>query len=329
MALLIDTAQVQASDRVEFWSDSSCRSYHPVQIRTGDDGEFWARMWADPLGPLSVYRIAASANTMIRTARSIAAGDPECLQLEVILRGRVNAAQEGRTGVAHPGDLISYETSHPVLLQAEEPFESVVVRVPLHLLGPQAAQIAARTAVPISARHGLPRAGAAFLCRLAAKLDKGALSQEDVPRTVACILDLTRSLFVDPSHGTTPVRLRTRAEILLTAEGFIEANLADPHLGPDAIARASFISTRYLHKLFESEGTSVCRWIRTSRLERCRSDLADPAFAHQTILSIASRWGLPGAQHFSRVFRDAYGCSPNEFRRDAKRASSAASAGSA
>jgi AraC-like DNA-binding protein len=320
MALLIDTAVVPAPERVEFWSNSSCRAYHPVQIRTGADGQFWARMWAHELGPLSVYRIVAAANTMIRTSRSIAAGDPECLHLEVILRGRMNAAQEGRTGIAVAGDLISYETSHPALFRADEPFESVIVRVPRGLLGPQAAQITGLTAVQISGKGGLPRAAASFLGRLAAKLDADALRPEDVPKTVGCVLDLIRGLYADPRSTSAPARPRTRAEILLSVESFIETNLGDPHLDPDEIARASFISTRYLHKLFESEGTSVCQWIRRSRLERCRRDLADPALGHQTILSIAGRWGLPGAQHFTRVFRAEYGCSPKEFRREALRA---------
>ena len=62
----------------------------------------------------------------------------------------------------------------------------------------------------------------------------------------------------------------------------------------------------------------MCRWIRTSRLERCRRDLLDPALGHETILAIASRWGLPGPQHFSRLFRSEYGCSPSELRREAK-----------
>jgi AraC-like DNA-binding protein len=40
-------------------------------------------------------------------------------------------------------------------------------------------------------------------------------------------------------------------------------------------------------------------------------------FAHETILSIASRWGLPSAPHFSRLFRVAYGCTPREYRHGA------------
>jgi AraC-like DNA-binding protein len=322
MALLIDTAVVPAGERVDFWSESSCRAYHPVQIRSRADGGFWARMWAHELGPLSVYRIVAAPNTMIRTSRSIAAGDPECLNLEVILRGRINAAQEGRTGVACAGDIISYETSHPALFQADEPFESLIVRVPCHLLGREAAQITSMTAMQISGKNGLPRAAATFLRRLALRLDAGALARSDVEKSAGFVLDLVRALYSDGSRAHDPTRLRTRAEILLSVESYIEANLGDPHLDPQEIARASFISTRYLHKLFESEGTSVCHWIRRSRLERCRRDLGDPALGHQTILAIASRWGLPGPQHFSRVFRAEYGCSPIAFRREALRARS-------
>jgi AraC-like DNA-binding protein len=312
--LKIDTATVPVADRVEFWSESSCQAYHPVQIRA--EVPFFARLWAYELGPLSVYRIAASPNTMIRTSRLIAAGDPECLHVETILSGRVNAAQEGRNGVARAGDIISYETSHPAVMRADEPFESVVVRVPRRLLGPHADAIAGATALPVSGR----RAAATFLGRLAARLDSGAVAADEVPKTVSCVLELVRGLYAGADRVSAPTRLRTRAEILLGVESYIDAHLGDPDLEPEQIARASFISTRYLHKLFESEGTSVCGWIRATRLERCRRDLADPGLGHQTILAIATRWGLPGAQNFSRVFRAAYGCSPNEFRRAAANA---------
>lgn len=304
---------------MDFWSESSCDAYHPLQIRGAADVQFWARMWRYELGPLSLFRIGAAANTMIRTSRSIAAGDPECLHLSVVLRGELNGAQEGRTGVARIGDLISYETSHPAVFRADQPFEILVLRVPRHMLGRQAAQISKLTAVRIPGSDGLPRAAVAFFRGLAGELADGAITPDDAPNAVDCVLDLVRGLHAGAGYACEPQRQRSRAEILLNAKSFIEANLGDPNLDPEEIARASFISTRYLHKLFESEGMSVCQWIRASRLERCRRDLLDPAFGHQTILAIASRWGLPGPQHFSRLFRKAYGCSPTELRREAKR----------
>jgi AraC-like DNA-binding protein len=319
VTLLIDTAAVPPPERLDFWSESSRDAYHPVQIRSPEPDRFWARMWGYELGPITIFRIVAAANTMIRTSRAIATGDPECLHLEVILRGQMNAAQEGRTGIARSGDVISYETSHPAVFRADRPFESLVVRVPKSLLGPEAARISALTAIALPGSEQLPGAAAAFFQRLAAELAAETIGAEHVPAAVGRVVDVIRSLYCGPRPVREPERLRSRAEILLTIESFIERNLGDPALEPAVIARASYISPRYLHKLFEAEGTTVCRWIRATRLERCADDLRDPALAHQTMLAIATHWGLPGAQHFSRAFRGAYGCSPREYRRGAHR----------
>ena len=318
--LLIDTATVAAQDRLAFWSDSSFDAYLPVQVRSPEGEQFGARMWGYELGPLSLFKIAAAPNTMMRSQRAIAACDPECLHLSVVLRGQINAAQEGRTGVARMGDLISYETSHPVVFRADRPYESLVIRVPRGLLGREEAQISKLTAVGIPGGEGLPRAAVAFFLGLAGGLEDGTISPTDAPDSIECVIDLVRALYAGPARAEEATRLRTRAEILLDIQAFIEANLGDPELDPDRIARASFISTRYLHKLFESEGTSVCRWIRETRLERCRRDLLDPSLDDETILTIASRWGLPGPQHFSRLFRSAYGCSPSDLRRERRTA---------
>ena len=326
MTVLIDTGVVPARERLEFWAESSCRAYFPLQVRSAERTGFWARMWANELGPLSVFRITTAANTMIRTSRAVAAGDPECLDVSLILRGTLNSAQGGRNAVARSGDLISKETSRPAVLRAEMPFESISVRVPFTVLGADAVEIARRTAVTIPGRAGAPRIAARLFVELSSALEDELVAPEQVPALVDRVVGAIRSLYVGEGTAAEPTRLRSRAEILLAVDSYIESNLGDPSLGPEQIARAGFISTRYLHKLFEAEGTSVCAWIRTARLERCRRDLLDPALDHQTILSIAGRWGLPGAQQFSRLFRNAYGCSPRDLRREARRGREVAAA---
>src|SRR5690242_21241072 len=79
MTLMIDTSAVPASHRVEFWAKSSCDAFHPLHIGTDGTDRFWARMWADRLGQIGVYRIAAGPNTMRRTPKDIACADPESL----------------------------------------------------------------------------------------------------------------------------------------------------------------------------------------------------------------------------------------------------------
>ncbi len=176
MALLIDTAMVPARERLDFWLQSSSDAYLPVHIRSAAKEQFGARMWGYRVGPITFFRIAAAANTMMRTPRAIAACDPECLHLSVILRGRLEAAQEGRRGIAGIGDAISYETSHPVICRADEAFESLCLRVPRHLLGRDAERISKLTALRIPAGDGVPRAAVAFFRGLLGGLEDGTVT---------------------------------------------------------------------------------------------------------------------------------------------------------
>ena len=161
------------------------------------------------------------------------------------------------------GDVISYETSHPVIFRAVRPFETLVVQGAAGAArSRRRPEISDLTAVGISGSEGLPRAAVAFVRGLVDGLEDGTITSADAPNAVDCVLDLIRGLYTTPAGAPEPTRLRSRAEILLNVQAFIEANLGDPDLDPEEIARASFISTRYLHKLFEAEGTSVCRWIR-------------------------------------------------------------------
>src|SRR5262245_39142409 len=228
--LLIDTASVAAQDRLAYWSDSSFDAYLPVQVRSPEGEQFAARMWGYELGPLSRFKIAAAPNTMMRSQRAIAACDPECLHLSVVLRGQINAAQEGRTGVARIGDLISYETSHPVVFRADRPYESLVVRVPRGLLGREEAQISKLTAVGIPGGEGLPRAAVAFFLGLAGGLEDGTISPTDAPDSIECVIDLVRALYAGPARAGVGTRLRTRAELVLGLRAFIELKLGGPQL---------------------------------------------------------------------------------------------------
>jgi AraC-like DNA-binding protein len=316
MPLLIDTSVVPASSRAEYWQSSSCESYHPLQIATDASDRFSGRMWGDQLGAIQLHRIAAAANTMSRTASDIAAGDPECLQLLVLLRGRLSGAQLHHAAALSPGDMTARDTSQPAIFRADRPFDLLVLRIPKAALGKQAASISRLTAIRIPGEAGIPRLAARFFCDTATGLADGSISSGDCG-LAGHVVDLVRRLYVDLGLVAQPTRPRATVELLLQAQAHIETSLGDPSLNPEQVARACFISTRYLHRVFESEGLRVCDFIRSARLERCCRDLTDPAFAHQPIQEIAARWGLPNAPHFSRVFREAYGCSPREYRQRA------------
>lgn len=89
-------------------------------------------------------------------------------------------------------------------------------------------------------------------------------------------------------------------------EAFIRRNLQDPDLGPDIIAAACGISTRYLHQIFKGADTTVSRWIREQRLLACKQEV-EAQGCRDTIADIAYRWGFADQAQFSRAYRAQFG----------------------
>jgi AraC-like DNA-binding protein len=96
---------------------------------------------------------------------------------------------------------------------------------------------------------------------------------------------------------------------------FILRNLDDSRLSVDTVASAHAVSRRRLYQLFAGTGIGVAEFIRQARIEKARTMLADPAYSGESVGRIAARVGITSPAHFSRLFRDAVGASPLEFRR--------------
>lgn len=311
--LLVDTRTVSAPDRVAFWASSTSEVYHPLRVRAESAEQFHAQMWGDWLASVGLFRVAATTNTMSRTRKDIAAGDPECIQLSVLIKGRLECGQR-HTAILQPGDMTAYDTSEPTLIHAPEPFDLIALKLPKSVLGTYASELTRLSGRRIPAQSGLSCLALRLFRSAAAGLAEGTIGPDDT-HFAECAIDLVRRIRVAvEGAGHAP----TRAELLLRAREYIDAHLGDPALDPEQVARACFISTRYLHRVFADEGRTVCGWIRSERLARCRRDLLDPALRAVPIASIAGRWGLPSPSHFSRLFREAHGYSPRELRRNAE-----------
>jgi AraC-like DNA-binding protein len=95
---------------------------------------------------------------------------------------------------------------------------------------------------------------------------------------------------------------------------YMRRHLTEPDLSAARIAAANNVSVRYLYKILSGAGITLGEWMRGQRLAGCHRDLARPSLRSTTVSSIASGWGFMDATHFSRVFRQAYGMSPREWR---------------
>jgi AraC-like DNA-binding protein len=154
----------------------------------------------------------------------------------------------------------------------------------------------------------------ATLFRLATSMyeEAEAMSVEEGIFALEAYLDIFARCITRPE--TVPTELGHCAQLRPRVEHFIETHLSEPTLSPALIAAAASISVRHLHRIFAAKGCTVREWIRERRLERCRTDLADPRLREQNITDIAFDWGFSDLAHFSRCFKQVFGVSPREFR---------------
>jgi len=145
----------------------------------------------------------------------------------------------------------------------------------------------------------------------AAVLAGGGLSSRECELIGVQIAQLLEMTLRAGDPGPMPdIREKRR----LAALDYIERHLSDPDLNVATIARALGCSNRTVHKLFEGEAYTVARAIWDRRLDRCKSELIDPACAHRSITEIAHFWGFSDSQHFSRAFKNRFGRTPREYR---------------
>jgi AraC-like DNA-binding protein len=313
MTKLITADEPAGAERFEALQDAVSGVFPPLAVSADDVAGFRGRMQSASLGTVQLFDIAATSGTTRRTQKLIRRSAPDYLKVSLQVRGCSVMSQDGREAALTPGDFALQDTTRPYQLVNDDAFRMIVTMFPRKLLRLPPARLADLTARRVPGCQGLGALVSPFLVELGRRLDAGDLTG-DIHLSDA-ILDMFAASFAEQLACENVLAPEPRRRgLLLRIHAFIEDRLDDPWLDPAAVATAHHISVRYLQKLFEGEGETVTGWIRARRMEHCRKDLAAAEFAEVPVSSIAARWGLVDAAHFSRLFKAGYGLPPGEYR---------------
>jgi AraC-like DNA-binding protein len=316
MAVLIRTSDVPAAYRYDAWRSIVCDTLGPLDFRSDPDVPLAGEIEAGHLGPVNVGRVQTSTpHSVHRTPGLIRRGSSELYRVVLAISGNPRLEQDGRAAQLRPGEFAIYDFARPYELAYDSAVELAVFGFPRDLLALPPDSASRVTAVPIAADQGTGALASAVLRRVV--LDLETYRPASTSRLCTVLMDLVTTAVAERAgHAESlPIESRERT-LLLRIHAFIEQHLGEADLSPGIVAAAHHVSVRYLHRLFEAQDTTVAAWIRRRRLERCRRDLADPAFGAVPVSTVAARWGLPDSAHFSRLFRRAYGLPPAEYRRN-------------
>jgi AraC-like DNA-binding protein len=313
MSIAFRAVDEPAATREDYWRHVLTDTIAPMDVRFDDHLNTNDQIVTGELGAVHVIDSGTGPGEGRRTSTHIRRSDPERYQLFVQIEGTSMGEQESRWAHLGPGDLSLTDLSRPFrcIYQARR---AVLVTFPHAMLPLPRQDVASLLGRRIPGDQGPAALLSTFVRQLPGHLDDD--DGAGGTRLATAVLDLMAVAVATQldSRSAVPTDARQRA-LLRRIHASIDARLGDFDLTPATIAAAHHISVRYLHQLFEPEKHSVADLIRTRRLEKCRRDLLDPTLADRPVAAIGARWGFPNAAHFSRLFRDAYGLPPSQFRR--------------
>ncbi len=143
------------------------------------------------------------------------------------------------------------------------------------------------------------------------------LSHPEVARSVSAhILDLVALVLGARGDQAQTTLGGAKAARLKALKTDVMSMLGSSELSSELIAGRHGISSRYVRKLFEQEGTSFTSFVLGERLSRVRRMLRDSRYAHLTIAQIAQASGFNDISYFNRAFRRHFDATPTDVREE-------------
>ncbi|NHC44528.1 helix-turn-helix domain-containing protein [Motilibacter aurantiacus] len=318
MALLLDTDTIPgARARLDAFHDACAAADIPwYVVHEGQQDGLRSRVEHWQLGGVALLTESSGGISCRRTARELRRAPREVLVLSVQQGAEWAAETQGTTRTSLSSELFLKDlttTSHYV---RRGPGSAHFLLVDHARLGLPAEDV--RRAVrrlESSPLLDLVRDHVAGLVPAARVVAPGPATAA----LAAATIELLRALVMTAADEAGAPRAYALAETLLPRLRLhITRNLRDPGLTPARIAAAHAVSLRQLYNVWARSGEpTLAQYILRERLAGARAELASPAGRGRTVAAVASGWGFGDATHFGRRFRQAYGVSPGEWRRQA------------
>ena len=313
MAVLFDSNHVAASDRDE--ALTALFDGTGLPIRASHEGPHRAERtvlehWV--LGEQDLFVARGHGLRLTRSVADVRAAAPAAIRLGYQIGGRYTLAADRYRETKGAGHVNIVDQTKPVVFSQYGRYAAAAsFDVTYADLGIPADTIrAAGRALESSPVYPLLRSHLARLCEVA-----DSIRPSDVRPLVAdATVQLARATIVSVgSHDLGGVAAYNDALYPRVVE-YVLQHLADPALTVQRIAAHHNVSVRHLYRLWARNEVGLAQWILLERLAAAAADLQDRKLQNVSITAIAHSRGFNDAGHFSRRFRQAYDCSPREWR---------------
>jgi AraC family transcriptional regulator, positive regulator of tynA and feaB len=305
---------VKPHAKVAYWNDLICSLFSPLEVIPADHERFDAESSVDALGPLSFTRIISLPATIEHTDKHVAHTTRREFFLLTPVRGRMLVSHYGHEVLLEEGDFLLGDSAAPSRIAFDEPNQALTVVVPeaalrVHMPVPERV-----CGLHMSGSRGMGSIVSDMVRKLWAQVEKSGVPPEFGAPIARNLLDVVATSYAMEYSAVMSESAVTSAR-LAHIKRYVETNLRDPDLTPGAVAKYFGVSPRYVRMIFAGENESLSGYILRRRLEESAQRLASVLWSGHTIAETASAWGFTSMAHFTRVFKEQFGLTPRQYRR--------------
>jgi AraC family transcriptional regulator, positive regulator of tynA and feaB len=265
-------------------------------------------------GRMSLSQATLSQAQVTNTARPLSSTADHPYNIYLSNR-RHMLVTDKKTIVLEPGDVTVADSATAVTMTTKEPYSTIGLTVPASLLHAYIPDPERVVGVRFSGRTGFSKIVSGMLLTMWEYAES-----EHFDELGTELADSLLAILSTCCQVSCYQREVQNADVLAKQERIkqvINQSLHRPDLCVGELSKQFGYSIRYIQRLFSEEDCTVSKYIRRQRLEGCKRQLADAAWLHHSITEIAFSWGFNSSAHFSRVFKEQYGISAREYRKQA------------
>ena len=234
----------------------------------------------------------------------------EQTELQFVLSGRVNMELNGEKLSAQPGDLLVVNAGEPHREFSDgTPTEKLVLTLNVQPL------LHGLVDMPLTFSPKI--SGDVFIGRLMEELAEELREKEPGYRAQCQSAVIRLAVFLLRNHMEQGRHLHnaSKPDRIKAVSRYIDKHYMEP-ITNKGLARLLHVSeSRFIHLFKEEMGMSPLKYINTVRLYKAKSLLEN---GECSVMEVAALVGFSDYNHFGRMFRESFGCTPVQARRNGR-----------
>lgn len=321
--LRFTTQGIVPNNRVQLWEGHNARALIPLDIRTIDDRPMHAEETNLHLPSVRMASVFGSSQVVERSEGFIQNNPTGMIAIFFATEGDAFFFHRGGHISLKPGQALVYDADRPFLRGFNHRFRELVLTIPKQRYGELVVGKGPELPAVFDFSAGGGQGEQALARLVQAALEGIAIGK---PQHITHTEPTDSPMFGIEEEALGLIKLilgeTAGAEngLIAAARDHIEYNITDQDMSPAQVAAAVGISERQLGRIFSEAGTTVGRYMLGKRLELAHHALAAAEQDKISVGEIGRRFGFASPSHFSRTFRERYGLTPLQWRKESRRA---------